>query len=69
MASAKKCDRCGKFYDVYNSANSNKKINSLIRANTDGKRQYFAQEIIELCPECMNVFEVWLKNEGEKNDR
>ena len=63
MANVKRCDRCGNIYDLYNAANSNKNINSVIRANTDYKRKYFPQNIIELCPTCKDKFERWLKNE------
>lgn len=62
MADAKKCDRCKKFYERYNEECDEKKINAIVRANLDIKRKYWPQGIIELCPECMNEFNDWMKN-------
>ena len=50
---AKKCDRCGKYYDEYGTANSVKNTNSLIYANTNIRHNYYAHKPIELCQECM----------------
>lgn len=62
MAIAKKCDRCGKFHDTYNSEEDSKKINSIIPANANYKNQYYSHKIINLCPDCMYEFKNWLKN-------
>lgn len=62
MAIAKKCDRCGKFHDTYNSEEDSKKINSIIPANANYKNQYYSHKIINLCPNCMYEFKNWLTN-------
>lgn len=70
MANAKRCDRCKRFYENYNEEKDEKKINSIIPANVSDDRRYWAHNIIELCPECMDEFSHWMnKVEGtqEKN--
>lgn len=62
MANAKKCDRCKRFYDRYNEKNDRKRINALVPANVDGRGKYWAHNEIELCPECMDEFNDWMKN-------
>ena len=49
MASARKCDRCGKYYGSGKN-NSNKKD---VRGIATIKENGAAIEIIDLCPECM----------------
>lgn len=66
MANAKVCDRCGKFYLLYNVQN-NKNVNSLIRANTDHAGKYYSHKPVELCPTCMNEFERWLAYENQNH--
>lgn len=58
MANAKKCDKCGKYYDWYQNKNE---INSVVMANTDSKRHYVLVKLIEFCPECMEEFELFVK--------
>jgi len=56
---AKKCDRCGKFYDKYNGPN-------LIVIGEEGGLEYDYEEKIrcELCPDCMGQMIFHLKNGG-----
>lgn len=65
MASAKKCDRCGKLYEEYNTEKNNKKINGIMTLNLDFQRRYYSHTPFDLCPECKDSFEEWL---GKKND-
>ena len=37
----KKCDRCGKFYELYNNKNSEKNINGILTVNIDNSQNYF----------------------------
>lgn len=68
MANAKKCDRCGKFYERYDTDVNGFPANSLAvlkEATLDelldrAKLRFF----IDLCPDCMNDFTKWL-NEPE----
>ena len=51
MSKARKCDKCGAFYEPY-------KIDTVILAknvrSTDG---------LDLCPNCMNTLKLWLNND------
>ena len=57
MALAKKCDRCGKFYD--------ENINIMIAFNWDDQDRYYANKPLDLCPSCKDSFEKWLNKKGE----
>lgn len=66
MAFAKKCDRCGKLYEGYNTNNDPKNINGFMTLNLDDKRLYYSHKPYDLCPDCKDSFEKWLK-EGNKS--
>lgn len=61
MGYAKKCDRCGKFYEPYNVENDSENINGITTLNIDHKGCYFSHNVIDLCPDCKNSFEAWYK--------
>ena len=72
MASAKKCDRCGKLYNSYNTKNDAKHINGIMTVNIDPYGEYYDHKPVDLCPKCKDSFEEWLfagkpvgKNEKE----
>lgn len=54
---AKKCDRCGRFYEPYQPDAALKNSNVIIFAeeytNADGNSDYYEQRQFELCPNCM----------------
>ena len=61
MSEAKKCDRCGNYYDGYGKnkqADSIGKFNSQVITRSDCDKRY------DVCPACMKEFERWLKNEN-----
>ena len=60
MAIAKKCDRCGLYYDPYNCENDAEKINAikLMDIYFDSYGPY------GLCPSCSNEFMKWFKKEN-----
>lgn len=60
MASAKKCDRCGKLYERYNERNDEDNINGILTLNIDSKQQYFTHKLIDFCPDCKDSFQEWL---------
>lgn len=64
---AKKCDRCGKFYDEYNtkSFNCDPNIVTLHQKLNDGIC-YLVKDY-DLCPECMAELQEWL-NEMKQPD-
>ena len=51
MACAKKCDRCGKLYEQYNSKNDRKNPNGIMVLNLDSQRRYFTHNALDLCPD------------------
>lgn len=53
MAVAKKCDICGKFYELYNVKNDSKNTNGFMFLNINDERKYFAHDAIDCCSECM----------------
>ena len=59
MACAKKCDRCGKLYEQYNSKNDRKHPNGIMVLNLDSQRRYFTHNALDLCPDCMKGFQDW----------
>lgn len=61
MACAKKCDRCGKLYEQYNSKNDRKNPNGIMILNLDAQRKYYSHGVIDLCPGCMKEFQDWME--------
>lgn len=57
---AKKCDRCGKFYDHYNGNQQFKNgesANALLLIDRDLDEKYWQRKAYDLCIECMQKFE------------
>ena len=67
MALAKKCDRCGKFYEAYNTKNDRENISGIMTLNLDDNGKFYSHEPLDLCPECKDAFEEWfrIKRKGE----
>lgn len=60
---ATKCNRCGKFYEVYNENKNKKTANGFTLLNINHKEdEAYAHEFEDLCPECMEELHVWFKN-------
>ena len=51
MAMAKRCDRCHAYFQISK--------NKPYRGGIDGTSQYGGWQ--DLCPECMDAFNVWMK--------
>lgn len=66
MSLAKKCDRCGKFYEHYPIGNPPGVYNTInkIRRSLEGTIDFY--NTIDLCPDCMASFERFMK-EGKNN--
>lgn len=64
---AKKCDRCGNLYELYNTKESKNNINGILTANIDNHQQYFRHGPYDLCPYCSNEFMDWF-NSYRKNE-
>lgn len=66
---AKKCDRCGKYYDSYGINNDPNNTNAIMFVNADKDGRYFSHEVIDLCPECKNEVKEFVDNKhGNKNN-
>lgn len=59
---AKKCDRCGSFYESCNGANNYLKRNKfmLVKAKDDKRFKNNELQVLDLCPECMEGLMRWL---------
>ena len=57
MANAKKCDVCGRYYDLYNVEKRMKgeEPNSIILARTDREGIMHSIYKFELCPDCLSA--------------
>lgn len=62
MALVKKCDRCGATYEPYNQKQNAELINGILTLNIDMRQNYFTNTIIDLCPDCCEKFNMWLKD-------
>lgn len=56
MSDAKKCDRCGRFYDIYG------KGNNAVGFRFVNKCDATLQPIYDLCPDCVEELKNWLAN-------
>lgn len=61
---AKKCDRCGKFYDEYNVKDEQSPNSFRLLRKTENRVNYKLDEY-DLCPECMAKLQEWLQK-GDK---
>ncbi len=62
---AKKCDRCGKFYDFYAGSREFKnteRANAMILIDRDLEDKYWSRKSLDLCQNCMGKLEVFIKN-------
>lgn len=60
MANAKMCDRCGKFYEIYNKKKDVNHPNGYMLLNIDEKGRYYSHDTIDLCPECTDSLNKWI---------
>lgn len=68
---AKKCDRCGEYYDRYHylSPIAKGKINGIVLADVDDDHNtYCNRKSIDLCPRCFTDFESWMTKIPERGD-
>lgn len=59
MADAKKCDRCGAYYDKYGDRDH---ANAICVENDDFAGKVPCDKKYDLCPSCMAFIHEWLKN-------
>lgn len=61
---AKKCDRCGKFYDHYDGQSRFRggcKANAFVLIDRDLDEKYWSRKTCDLCPACMEEFETFIR--------
>ena len=54
MAIAKKCDVCGKLYELYNLEHDEDKPNGITFLNIDYIQEHYYHDDLDCCPQCMN---------------
>ena len=65
MANARKCDRCGLYYNEYNVKYNAEKINGINLLNIGWNNKYFSHGPYDLCPTCSDELMKWLRKEKE----
>lgn len=58
---AKKCDICGKLYELYDMSSNKEKFNAIIPINIDGNGKYWTHSHIDLCPQCRDAIKSLMK--------
>ena len=64
MSSAKKCDRCGKLYEIYKIKSNNKEFNGVATIEVLRDQRYKDVSAFDLCIECRDSFDEWLHLPG-----
>lgn len=62
MATAMKCDRCGRFYDKYGDGET---ANSLYFQNSDINGFCACDKKYDLCPNCMETVKNWVNTSSK----
>lgn len=61
---ARKCDRCGKFYEKYGiKSGCSNKPNGILYATLYDDHTYYSSKSFDLCPECMDELKKWISEE------
>lgn len=61
---ARKCDRCGKYYEHYEGQTqfrSGEKANALLLIDRDLDEKSWSRRAYDLCPECMKMLERFVR--------
>lgn len=61
---ARKCDRCGEFYEEYGVKFAGSEPNGIFYAKRYDDDSYFPSKWFNLCPECMDELKKWIGDEG-----
>lgn len=61
MSVAKKCDLCGKLYELYDMCSNKEKFNAIIPINIDGDGKYWSHGHIDFCPQCRDAIKSLMK--------
>lgn len=61
MSNAKKCDICGKLYEVYDTDRNKENFNAIIPINVDKNGKHWSHDYIDLCPWCRDAIKSAMK--------
>lgn len=65
MAAAKKCDRCGTFYDSYTTKLDGSEVNGIKLIRITDQGTYFSVgKCTDLCKTCLHMLHEWLNHTG-----
>lgn len=62
MATAKKCDICGRLYESYNIRNLDERTNAFMLLNLDNQGKYYSHGPYDCCPDCMSSIRLTIYN-------
>lgn len=62
MSIAKKCDRCGKFYEEYNAKPNEYKVNGFCLVTIRTEHSSYKHPWQDLCKDCMSELICWFLN-------
>ncbi len=68
---ARKCDRCGQFYDLYDGRkvfSGRGYANGLMLINEASNGDYDRQKLYDLCPGCMEELMAFIKNRDKSDE-
>jgi hypothetical protein len=71
MSNAKKCDRCGMFYQEVDPSAIDILVNSFSEMFTSSNLrnvQSAVEGMVDFCPQCSKEFTIWLKRKEKFND-
>ena len=68
MALAKKCDRCGIYYEQQNISFKRQSINVIMLVDRKANiESHFGRVNMHLCPKCLNSLVDWLAYDEKEN--
>lgn len=68
MSLAKKCDRCGVYYEQRSISFKKQSINGIVLADRKVNNEaQFGRMNIDLCPKCLNSLVAWLAYDEKEN--
>lgn len=68
MGLAKKCDRCGIYYEQRNILFKNRWINGIVLVDRrENNESQFGRMNMDLCPKCLNSLAAWLAYDEKEN--
>lgn len=60
MGFAKKCDICGKLYEVYGKEENPENFNAFMLLNVDEYGTYYSNDHFDVCTKCRDSLKKWM---------